>query len=194
MKKTFFKIVAIMLTFVTMSLPIYSNLYAAEPVSHPAANENKVIETRFLNMLNHNYVYNDSFYDLEDTVNDSVIALLDMRDSEDDSFIAQDILNGYLYDMFGITVDDFSNINPDFPQKDGFVYIVPRGYAKYEHKAVSLTENEDGTYTLVTAVTVKTHDGVSTTETAETMFVKNPASTFGYNIVISNISQAAANM
>jgi len=73
-----------------------------------------ILQTRFLNMLNHNYVYDDAIYSYEDMVNDSVIALLDMREDENSSYISQDIVNDYLYDMYGVTIDDFSEINKDF--------------------------------------------------------------------------------
>ena len=192
MKKALIKVLAIMFSFVILSLPVYSDFSAAAPQKHQAASSEKVMESRFLNMLNHNYVYNDSFDDLEDIVNDSVIALLDMRDEEDSQYISQDVVNSYLYDMYGFTVDDFSDINKDFPQKDGYVFILPRGFSRYEHRALDIRTNSDGTYTFTTEVSVISHDGVMFTATAETVFVKNPNSAFGYNIVSSDFSEGYA--
>ncbi|MGI6280104.1 MAG: hypothetical protein ACOYJS_06050 [Acutalibacteraceae bacterium] len=194
MRKSFFKAISVMLISAILSLVSFSNFSAANVTEPAAASENKVLESRFLNMLNHNYVYNDSFNSLEEIVNDSVIALLDMRDREDDSFVADYIVNAYLYDMYGITIDDFSAINPTFPQKEGYVFIIPRGYSLYDHEAISLNKNEDGTYTFITKVTIRTHDGSVAVLQAETLFVKNPASKFGYNIVFSNISDKALNI
>ncbi len=187
MKKTILKTIAVVLAFVFLSLPIFSNFTYAEGAQELSFDSNKVLETRFINMLNHSYVYGEDFADLEEIVNNSVIALLDKRDTIDDSYIAEDIVNGYLFDMYGFRVEDFSKINPEFDYKEGFVYILPRGFALYEHSAVSLTENEDGTYTFVTNVSVKTHDGITENLTAETLFVTNPNSVFGYNIVNSEI-------
>jgi len=138
-------------------------------------------------MLNHNYVYDDAIYSYEDMVNDSVIALLDMREDENSSYISQDIVNDYLYDMYGVTIDDFSEINKDFPNKEGYVFILPRGFSEYHHEAVNISENEDGTFTFVTRVTINNHDSESQELTCETLFVKNEASVFGYNIVYSKL-------
>ena len=33
------------------------------------------------------------------------------------------------------------------PKKDGYVYIIARGYSKFNHKIIGVTENEDGTIT-----------------------------------------------
>lgn len=181
------KAISVMLAFVIMSLPMFSNLSAVEVEDVPKIDNTQVLSTRFLNMLNHNFVYGNDFEDLEKIVNNSVIALLDYRDSNDDSYIAQDTVNSYLYDMFGFKIDDFSLINEEFGYKEGFVYILPRGFELYEHKAISLSQNEDLTYTFVTDVTIKTHDGCEEDLTATTLFVENPTSAFGFNIVTSTI-------
>ena len=185
MKKSIFKIIAVMLTFVIMSLPVFSNLSAAEVENQPPVDINKVLETRFLNMLNHNYVYGEDFEDLEKIVNNSIIALLEQRDFENEDYISETIVNGYLNDMYGFEIADFSQINRDFDYQEGFVYIIPRGFTRYEHKAVAIKTNEDGTYTFTTLVTIRTHDGCSETLTSETLFAKNSSSVFGFNIVSS---------
>lgn len=193
MKKTIIKVITVLLVFVLMSLPLYSNLYAVEPENKAIVNSQKVMEARFLNMLNNNYVYSEAFDSLEDIVNDSVIALLDSREGENESYISQTTVNEYLYDMFGFKVYDYSEINKDFPYMEGYVYILPRGYAKYEHSAVSITENEDGTFTFISDVKIKTHDGYESTNRAKTLFVKNSDSVFGYNIVVSDIYEIGTN-
>lgn len=186
MKKSIVKFFVTLLIFSVMSLPVYSNLYAVEPVNEvPAPKTSKILEARFLNMLNHNYVYNDSFNNINDIVNDSVVALLQHRDAEDDSYISQEVVNCYLTDMFGFEVFDFSEINSEFPKKEGFVYIVPKGFYEYKHKPVSITENEDGTYTFITKVTITSHDNFSVEKECKTMFAENDDSAFGFNIVKS---------
>lgn len=157
------------------------------------AESNKVLESRFLNMLNRNFVYDDSYYSVEDIVNDSMVALLDMRDSEDDSYISQDIVSDFVYDMYGVEVD-YSEINTQFPQKDGYVFILPRGYELYEHTILSVVANEDGTYTVKTNIKISSHDSTVYNDVCETLFVANEASQFGFNIVHSNIGAVAAAM
>ena len=154
--------------------------------------EQKVLEARFLNMLNHSFVYDSSFDTVEAIVNDSVIALLDMRDSEDDSYISEAIVSDYIYSMYGIEIEDFSGINADFPQREGYVFILPRGYEIYSHEITSVVMNEDGTYTVITNVKISTHDGQIYTDICESLFVENAFSQFGYNIVYSNIGTPAS--
>ena len=154
----------------------------------------KVLEARFLNMLNHNFVYGEDFDSLDAIVNNSVIALLDLRDSEDESYIAQNFVADYVFNMYGIEIEDFSLVNAHLPQKEGYVYILPRGYSVYTHKMASVSVNEDGSYTVVTKVTSHSHDGTRETEFCKTLFVQNSASQFGYSIISSDIGGALATM
>ena len=186
MKKGLLKGLVISLCFVLSALPFISNFTVAT-AKETEIDKNEVLETRFLNMLNHSYVYGDDFDSLENIVNNSVVALLDFRDIENPDYIPESVVYGYLYDMFGLEITDFSGLNSDFPQKEGYVYILPRGYAEYEHKAVSLTQCEDGTYLFEASVNIKTHDGTEENSTCETRFVPNSASSFGFNIVTSEI-------
>lgn len=185
-KKGFIKGLVIALCFVLSALPFISNFTVAT-AKESEIDKNEVLETRFLNMLNHSYVYGDDFGSLEAIVNNSVVALLNFRDGENPDYIPESVVYGYLYDMFGLETTDFSGINPDFPKKDGYVYILPRGYTQYEHKVVSLTQSEDGTYLFETVVNIKTHDGTEENLICKTRFVKNTSSSFGFNIVTSEI-------
>lgn len=191
MKKNILKLVSVMLTFIIISLPLATNLNAVETEPKPVIDENKVFETRFLNMLNHNYVYGKDFENLDTIVNNSIIAVLDQRDAENSDYISQYVVNSYLNDMFGFEIYDFSVVNEGFDYKEGFVYIIPRGFSKYEHKAISLKSNEDSTYTFTTFVTIKSHDGSEETALSETIFAKNDNSIFGFNIVFSKILENA---
>lgn len=148
----------------------------------------KVLESRLLNILNHNFVYNEDFNSVDSIVNESMIALLDMKESEDSSYIEQSIVKDYIFNMYGIEIENFEEINKEFPQKDGYLYIIPRGYSLYEHDMISVTENEDGSYTAKTSVTISTHDGCVLTEQCETLFVVNEKSDFGFSIIYSDFS------
>ena len=187
MNKAALKIFTVVFCFVIMSLSAFSNL-SAKGIPENKPQPDLVQKARFENMLNHNFVYGEDFKDVKAIVNNSVVALLDFRDAEDDSYIAQEVVNSYLFDMYGFTVDNLSEINSEFGQKEGYLYILPRGYSLYEHKVTSVAENEDGTFKCISTVAVKTHDATSEVLTAETLFVKNSESAFGYNIVYSNIN------
>ena len=151
-----------------------------------AHRKSKAMESRFLNMLNHNFVYGEDIGSVEAIVNNSIPAIIDMR--EDDSFIAEGIVSDFVFNMYGVEVEDFSQINSDFEQKQGYVYILPRGYAVYSHQLVSVCVNEDGSYTVKTKVTVDYHDGEAESFSCSTLFVANPQSQFGFNIISSEIS------
>ncbi len=146
-----------------------------------------VNEARFLNMLNHNFVYNGDFDNVDTIVNNSILNLLDLRDENNEDFIAESYVKGFVKDMYGIDIVDMSGLNADCPHIDGYVYIIPRGYTTYDHKIISTEQNEDGSFTVVSEVTVTTHDGEAQTQKAVSLFVKNDISAFGYNIIYCNI-------
>lgn len=156
-------------------------------VSTELPNSSKVLSARLLNMLNHSFVYNEAFDSVEDMVNASMPALLEMRDKDNEDYISEDFVKSYIYNMYGAEIDDFSDLNKDFPRLDGYVYIIPQGFTVYRHKIESLSVNEDGSITVVTRVTLDSHDEASTVKTAVSLFVKNSSSQFGYNIISSDI-------
>ena len=184
MKYRVFRILSVVLVFVFALALKPTNLSAQKPEINTAIDYSKVLETRFLNMLNHNFVYSEDYKNINDIVNNSAVALLGKKNGD---YIEAEVLNTYLFNMYGFEIDDFSKINDGFNFKEGFAYISPRGYAVYNHTAESLTENPDGTFTFLTNVEIKTHDEQCYISACETVFVKNEKSIFGYNIVVSNL-------
>ncbi len=190
MKKRFLNCLATILVLL-LSFSVLSVRPSAKeseaPVKVSSYDENEALKARFLNMLNHNFAYDTAFESAEDLVNCAVLARLNLRDDKDDSYIAENYIKDYLLDMYGIEIDDFSVFNTDFPHKDGFVYIVPRGFSVFSHSNAAITENEDGTYMVTTDVTVIGHDSDEEKGKAVTMFVKSSDSKFGFYILSSNI-------
>ena len=192
MKKQIIKLISVVTIIIMLSLTGISaapakSMAGAEDLQIPAPKSEKVLEARFLNMLNHNYNYSDDFYLIENIINNSVIAKLDLRDSEDDSFISENYIADYIFDMYGIEVEDFSQVNSDFPKKQGYIYIIPRGYSEYEHSFVSAQKNEDGSYSVTTKITEYSHDSGEIVGTCKTLFVPNTESIYGFNIINSDI-------
>lgn len=179
-----------MLSFVSVSGAKVSQTVAAPEqndvmtVANNTKTYEKVLESRFLNMLNHSFVYDSDFYSDETLVNNSVLALLDLAE---DGFVSETYVSDYIFNMYGKNISDFTDINLEAPQKQGCVYVVPRGYSLYEHKIISITDNLDGSYTVVTDVEISLDDGSVITDTATTLFLQNTESQFGYNIVYSEI-------
>ncbi len=160
-------------------------LVAKQPVAEYSAE--KALEVRFENILNRNFSYNEEIADIDALVNNSVLALLDKRDAQDDSFIDENIVADFIYDMYGIDVVDFADLNADMPKKNGFVYIIPRGYSVYTHDVIDIIENEDGTFSVTSRVLIDGHENNTSEFVATTLFVKNANSSLGYNIIYSNI-------
>ncbi len=162
-------------------------------VSNAGSKSNKAYEARFLNMLNRNYVYDNSFASDDELINSSIIAILNLRDSQDDSYINEMYVKDFVFNMYGKIYNDLGFLNAEFPQREGFVYIIPRGYTQYTHKIVSVTDNLDGSYTVVTDISCEAHDGEAENLTATTLFIKNSESAFGFNILYSEISEYSSN-
>lgn len=159
-----------------------------------AVDENEIFSARFLNMLNHNLVYGDAFCSVDEIVELSTAALYKSADDENPDFVNEDIVFSFVNDMYGIEVLDASALNPQFPQKQGYIYIVPRGFTVYNHTNPEISFNEDGTVTVTTDIEIYSHDAEEQSFTAISMFRVNEASSFGYSIVYSEIIEAAAQM
>lgn len=188
MKRKFFVCLSLALLMLTSSSVIA--LKPAETVDNrPAvqtADADRVLEARFLNMLNHSFAYGEDIGSVEALVNCSVAALCNMDGGAEESFIKENRIEDYMYNMYGVEAENVSSVNAAFPHKDGYVYIIPRGYTVYKHTIDSVMLNEDGSYTVTTLVNIDSHDGEENGK-AVTLFVKNSDSQFGFNIISSEI-------
>ncbi len=149
---------------------------------------NDALNTRFENMLNHSFVYNEDFYDDGELVNNSVLAVLNLAE---DSLVKEAYLKDYIFNMYGKIYGDFSFLGET--EKEGYVYIIPRGYSVYTHEIISVTDNKDGSYTVVSDVEISYEDGSFENLNCETVFLENSESAFGYNIMYSDILENVAN-
>jgi len=177
----FCSVVILSVTFSTQN-----QVKTVEPVTADKSETDTVTETRLLNMLNHNFVYGNDFDDASAMVNRSLGALVDYKNA-DDNFINASFVTDFVSNMYGVDVVDFSNLNCNAPKKDGFIFMNPCGFTSYKHSEISIHENEDGTISATTKVTVLSHDANEKTYTASSLFVKNENSAFGYNIIYSEI-------
>ena len=175
--------VVLLISFTSLTVKPAANATEKKPAV--TVSEEKVLGARFLNMLNHNFVYNDAFESVYEMTACSEVALLDKAE---DGYIKQSLIAGYLYNMYGVENVDFAAVTKDFPQRENYVYVIPRGFSVYKHLAPVITENEDGSYTVVTDVEISSHDSDAETAKATTLFVKNENSAFGFNIISSYIS------
>ncbi len=180
--------VVLLISFTSLTVKPAANATEKKPAV--TVSEEKALGARFLNMLNHNFVYNDAFESVYEMTACSEVALLDKAE---DGYIKQSLIAGYLYNMYGVENADFAAVTKDFPQRENYVYVIPRGFSVYKHSAPVITENEDGSYTVVTDVEISSHDSDVETAKATTLFVKNENSAFGFNIISSDISAIGYN-
>ena len=180
--------VVLLISFTSLTVKPAANATEKKPAV--TVSEEKVLGARFLNMLNHNFVYNNEFESVYEMTACSEVALLDKAE---DGYIKQSLIAGYLYNMYGVENADFAAVTKDFPQRENYVYVIPRGFSVYKHSAPVITENEDGSYTVVTDVEISSHDSDAETAKATTLFVKNENSAFGFNIISSDISAIGYN-
>ena len=192
MKHRIFALLTAVLSF-SLCLSVFAPVSAVDSTNTQAYIEEKVVESgvlqsRFLNMLNHNNVYNEAFESVEDIIDGSVISNLSLREENSD-YINEEYIRDFAFNMYGVEIEDFSLYNTELLKKEGYVYIIPRGYSVYSHEFVSMRENEDGTYAVTTNVTVSGHDSTAESFTAVSLFAVNENSNFGYNIIYSNICE-----
>ena len=180
--------VVLLISFTSLTVNPAANATEKKPAV--TVSEEKALGARFLNMLNHNFVYNDAFESVYEMTACSEVALLDKAE---DGYIKQSLIAGYLYNMYGVENAGFAAVTKDFPQRENYVYVIPRGFSVYKHSAPVITENEDGSYTVVTDVEISSHDSDAETAKATTLFVKNENSAFGFNIISSDISAIGYN-
>lgn len=181
-----------LITAVLICSMILMSLCSFVPVKSVEAKEEtvvvdatKVLEKRFLNMLNHNFVYGEDFYDDEALLNASALALLSLAK---DGFIDEAYLKDYVFNMYGKIYDNFDGINNDMPKQDGGFYVIPRGYDLYEHTIDSIIANEDGSYTVITNVIIDYHFGEKVEAIGTTFFLPSEESQFGFNILYSDLA------
>ena len=123
MTKRFLIIAAVLITATVLSVAAFAS---AAPVAevNPApeanaqvltvskndkssADASKILESRFLNMLNHSFVYNNTFDSVEEMVNASMPALLNYRDSADDSYIAENYVASLTHNFTNYIIFSF---------------------------------------------------------------------------------------
>lgn len=163
------------------SVEIVSEVY--DEVSNNAETTSKILKARFENMLNNNYLYNDDFCSHKVIIENSILALLEKAV---DGEINKSLVLGFIADMYGLQVDEKAAEYDFAPASEGMFVVLPRGYTEYNHTVLNIVEEEGG-YTVTSEVLVMTHDGEEYTATAKTVFVPNEGSSFGYNIISSEI-------
>ncbi len=136
-------------------------------------------------ILSINNIYGDGFTDNETLVNSAALTLRSYADS--DGFIPEEIVTAHIKALYDIDLVITDNINSEMPKKEGYVYLIPRGYTSYTHDIISATWDGD-TMVVYSAITANYHDSGTILGTATSILQKNENSEFGYNILDAYIN------
>ena len=188
MKKLISILAMLLITAVALTVSVSAAHSLAKPAvqNTPAATDaavEKALAARFTNMLNHNYLYDDDFNSDRSVIENSMLALLDHAENDE---LDQNLVLSFIANLYGRTVDPNAAIYDFLPASPGKFAILPRGYSTISHQVTEMEENEGG-YLVQSIMTVQPHDGAAYTIKAQTVFVKNETSSFGYNLVSSNL-------
>ena len=102
--------VVLLISFTSLTVNPAANATEKKPAV--TVSEAKDLSASSLNMLNHNFVYNDAFESVYEMTACSEVALLDKAE---DGYIKQSLIAGYLYNMYGVENADFATVTKDFP-------------------------------------------------------------------------------
>ncbi len=144
----------------------------------------KAFESHIVNLLNLNNVYGEDFTDNEKLVNKAAISMRSYANAN--GFIEEAVITSFVKDMYDIDLVITDDINKDMPKREGFVYLIPRGYTLYNHTIMDITDM--GEYLSVTSsVNILYHNNYVEVGTATTKLIKNPNCSFGYSIMDAQI-------
>lgn len=145
--------------------------------------QNGVLRARLGQMLNMNFVYNEDFLSDKAIIENAQLALLKFREGDE---IEQALVLSFIAGMYGRTVDSSAAEYDFLPAQKGYFAILPRGYSELSHEITEILQEEDG-ITVFSNMKVNPHDNSPYTVTVKTVFVPNQGSSFGYNIISSDI-------
>lgn len=191
MTKRIISCLAVLLVLLVLpaSAPFTSGAAAVEKQS--SADENfGVRKARFETMLNHNYVYDDDFSSDRTIIENAILALLDHAENDE---IDRELVLHFIRNMYGREVDPNAAVYDFLPASEGKFAVLARGYSKISHTVLSVEEVAGG-WEVVSEMRIEPHDGQAYTVSANTLFVANEGSSFGYNIVRSDLESIGDNL
>lgn len=146
--------------------------------------------TALLAAVSANTVFDGDIIASPALIEEACLPLLDKAvEGEQSLIIEQKLVNDYIFDLYGITVDP-AILKYDFlTAPDGYYPILPRGYAEINHTITSTVHGSDGNITVYTDMTVGFGEDDYDTLHAQTVLRPNADSTFGYNVLSAVIME-----
>lgn len=152
--------------------------------------DNNALRVRLGQLINLNRVYDDCILSDASLIDEASVVLLKNAETTEngDVIIRQAGVLSFIQDLYGRAVD-ISSL-PDAYTKDipdGYFYVVPRGYDAISQTITDLKIAENGIITVCSDMILTSHEGDEVKAVAETDFILNGESAFGYNIVNARI-------
>lgn len=161
----------------------------AKPVKTETVETTETVDTdispeeQFLNMLNLNFCYGDTFKSPEQIAVSSAISLRDYAVDIPGYGInvGKVLAEGFIKSFYGKDVD-LTDVETEYAP-EGFIALPCYEVGTQNHSIISVTETADGQFEVVSSVTF-IYGGYDTeTYTAVSHFAKNPESEYGFNLL-----------
>lgn len=188
------KKIAVLMAVVLAWLCLFSGAFVpaapAGSTPSPAASETEIRDARLLHMLNLNRVFGEDMNSSRAMLEETAVALLDKAEQDAESgfyFVRNDLLEGLVYNLYGVAANAEFLSYEGFPQKPGQTMILPRGGVDITHTIVEVTEEEGGILRVVSCAEIDPHDGEVFTALSVTKFAPSKASSFGWVIISAEL-------
>ncbi len=146
-----------------------------------------VVVDGLVDILNNNHAFGTDLQNDAALIESACFALLDFsEEGEIGRIIRQEYVNTFVKNMYGAEVDPANGVLDYIAAPEGFYAIPPRGLTRYAHEVLR-TEQEGNTVTVLSAMTVVSHDADSYDTLVQSTFTVNPQSPLGYNLVACEI-------
>ena len=171
--------------------PAAPEVSAAQPAPEANAQELGAVKARLSQLLKLNRVFDDCMDSDRVLIEEAATVLLDQAvdTPSGDRVINQQSVLTFIKDLYGKEADPVAGKYDFLPAPEGYFAIPARGYDTYTHEIENLRVLENGDVTVLSDMTVETHDGDTFQMRVVTLFRPNAASPFGYNILRADIVQ-----
>lgn len=182
------------------------SVHLAHPASHKATVEETTlsqpaesretqdlgaVEARLGQLLKLNRVFDNCIDDDRVLIEEAATVLLDEAEetAEGNMVIRQESVLRFIEDLYGRQADPAAAAYDYLPAPEGYFAIPARGYDTYTHEIENMSELDNGNFTVLSKMTVDTHDGESFSMRVITLFAPAPDSPYGYHILRADIVQ-----
>lgn len=163
----------------------------SQPAESRETQDLGAVEARLGQLLKLNRVFDNCIDDDRVLIEEAATVLLDQAEetAEGNMIIRQESVLQFIEDLYGKQADPAAAAYDYLPAPEGYFAIPARGYDTYTHEIENLSQLDNGNYTVLSKMTVDTHDGESFSMRVITLFAPAADSPYGYRILRADIVQ-----